>query len=459
MPQREAAAGGAVHWQRAASSPLLTDLYQLTMLEAYLGRGMHDTAFFEFFVRKLPRQRAFLVAAGLEQLLDYIETLSFTDDDLRALEETGRFSSTLLDYLAKFRFTGEVRAMPEGTAFFENEPIVQVIAPLPEAQLVETRIINLLHFQTLIASKAARCVLAAPGRSLVDFGLRRAHGAEAGLLAARAAYIAGFAGTATVLADPAFGIPIFGTMAHSYVQAHDDELDAFEHFARTFPAGTVLLIDTYDTLAAAHDVVALANRLAGEGIKIAGVRLDSGNMVKLAQQVREILDDGGCGDITIFCSGSLDEERLAADFAGLPVDGYGIGTRLDVSADAPYLDCAYKLQEYAGKPRRKRSSGKATLPGRKQVFRLAGGDGVPIADVVASETEQFDGTPLLEPVMRDGRRIAPSPPLDDVRRRAAHNLATLPESLRNPLTRGSYDVRISTRLESIAAALDSEQQR
>lgn len=444
-------------WKQAATSPLLTDLYQLTMLEAYLGRGMHDTAVFEFFARRLPKTRNFLLAAGLEQLLDYLEALSFSDEDLGALADTGRFSDTLLDYLADFRFSGEVRAMPEGTACFEDEPIVQVIAPLPEAQLIETRLINLLHFQTLVASKAARAVLAAPGKSLVDFGLRRAHGAEAGLLAARSAYIAGFAGTATVLAEPAFGIPIFGTMAHSYVQAHDDELDAFEHFARTYPDGTVLLIDTYDTLAAAENVVRLAKRLSREGIRIAGVRLDSGNMVRLAQQVRQILDDGGFGDITIFVSGSLDEERLANDFAGLPIDGFGIGTRLDVSADAPYLDCAYKLQEYAGKPRRKRSSGKSTLPGRKQVFRLSGADGIMLGDTVAEEHELVDGTPLLEPVMRDGRRIDASPSIEEVRQRAAASLAALPPSLRNPLAQGSYDVKVSAKLEAMAAEVDSRQ--
>lgn len=445
-----------MRWQDAASSPLLTDLYQLTMLEAYLGRGMHDSAVFEFFARRLPDARSFLLAAGLEQLLDYLETLSFGDAELRALADSGRFSDSLLDYLAGFRFSGEVRAIPEGTAVFENEPIIQVIAPLPEAQLIETRLINLIHFQTLVASKAARAVLAAPGKSLVDFGLRRAHGAEAGLLAARAAFIAGFTGTATVLAEPVFGIPIFGTMAHSYVQAHDDEFDAFEHFARTYPDGTVLLIDTYDTLAAARDVVRLARRLSPEGIRIAGVRLDSGNMVRLATAVRGILDDGGCGDITIFVSGSLDEEKLARDFAGLPVDGFGIGTRLDVSADAPYLDCAYKLEEYAGKPRRKRSQGKATLPGRKQVFRLTAGDGTMLGDTVAEIHELVDGTPLLETVMRDGRRTRPSPSLDEVRQRAAANLAALPPGLKDPLEKGGYDVAISAKLESMAAALDSE---
>ncbi len=447
---------GAPAWQDAATSPLLTDLYQLTMLEAYLGRSMHDTAVFEFFARRLPAGRNFLLAAGLEQLLDYLEALTFTESDLRALEATGRFSDALLDYLADFRFSGEVRAIPEGTVVFEDEPIVQVIAPLPEAQFVETRLINLIHFQTLIASKAARAVLAAPGRSLVDFGLRRAHGAEAGLLAARAAWIAGFSGTATVLAEPVFGIPIFGTMAHSYVQAHDDELDAFEHFARTYPDGTVLLIDTYDTLAAARDVVRLESRLSKEGIRIAGVRLDSGDLPRLAIEVRRILDDGGCEHITIFASGSLDEEKLARDFAGLPIAGFGIGTRLDVSADAPYLDCAYKLQEYAGKPRRKRSSGKATLPGRKQVFRLTSGDGTMLGDTVAEDHELVDGTPLLETVMQDGRRTGPSPSLNAVRQRAAANLATLPPGLKNPLEEGRYEVAISDRLRSMAAALDGE---
>ncbi|WP_315714355.1 MULTISPECIES: nicotinate phosphoribosyltransferase [unclassified Bradyrhizobium] len=274
-------------------SALLTDLYQMTMIEAYLESGQTDTAVFEFFVRKLPPQRSFLMAAGLEQALDFLQNIRFSQDELGWLERTEKFSKSLIDYLANFRFTGEVHAMPEGTVFFGNEPILRVTAPLPEAQLVETRLINILHFQTLIASKAARMVLLAPDKLLVDFGLRRSHGAEAGLLAARASYVAGFSGTATLLAEKSFGIPTYGTMAHSFVQSFDDEATAFEAFARARPENLVLLIDTYDTEAAARKVVMLAPRLKELGIAVSAVRLDSGDLSALAKKVRCILDSGG----------------------------------------------------------------------------------------------------------------------------------------------------------------------
>src|SRR5690606_33627014 len=279
-------------------------------------------------------------------------------------------SENLLSELETLRFTGDVYAMPEGSVAFPNEPLLRVVAPLPLAQLVETRIINILHFQTLIASKAARHVLLAPGKRLVDFGLRRAHGAEAGLMAARASYIAGYAGTATMSAGQHYGIPIFGTMAHSFIQAFDDEVAAFEAFAESRPEGLVLLIDTYDTEEAARKVVSLARKLAARGIRVSGVRLDSGDLVALSKSVRRILDDGGLRDVTIFASGGIDEKELVQfRRADAPIDGYGIGTSLTTSFDVPALDCAYKLQEYAGIGRRKRSAGKATWPGRKQIWR------------------------------------------------------------------------------------------
>ncbi len=435
-------------------SGLLTDLYQLTMLDAYLSRDMCDDAVFEFFSRRLPEKRSFLMAAGLEQLLDYLESLSFNADEIDWLASTGRFTKKLLDYLANFRFSGEVWAMPEGTVFFANEPIVQVIAPLPEAQLIETRLINLLHYQTLIATKAARCVLVAPDKMLVDFGLRRAHGAEAGLLAARASYIAGFTGTSTVLAEAEFAIPIYGTMAHSFVQAHASELESFEHFARMYPEGSVLLIDTYDTLVAAKSVTELVARLRPENIHVRAVRLDSGDLPALSVAVRKILDDNGCEDVSIFCSGSIDEYVLARDFIGTPADGFGIGTRLDVSADAPYLDCAYKIEEYAGIARRKRSAGKETWPGRKQVFRRRDARGVMIGDTLGQLGEDIAGQVLLEPVMRNGARLSPSPALDDVREYTAGELTSLPESMRDPLGKATYPVEISESLRMLAAEID-----
>lgn len=438
-----------------AAGALLTDLYQLNMIQAYLEHGRTRTAVFEFFVRKLPPRRNFLVAAGLEQALDYLENLRFTDDEIAWLGESGRFSPAFLRQLRALHFTGDVDAVPEGTVFFPNEPILRVVAPLPEAQLVETRLLNLLHFQSLIASKAARMVLAAPGKLLVDFGLRRAHGMEAGLLAARASYLAGFAGTATLLASRLFGIPSFGTMAHSFVQAHEDEVAAFEAFARSRPEGLVLLIDTYDTEAAARKVVELAPRLKAEGIAVRGVRLDSGNLVALSRAVRQILDDGGLPDVTIFASGGLDEEAIAAMLAaGAPIDGFGIGTSLTTSADAPALDCAYKLQEYAGVARRKLSAGKATWPGRKQVWRSHGADGRPAGDILSVLDDDQPGTPLLVPVMRHGRRIAPQPSLAAIRAYAAEALSRLPDDLRGLDPAPAYPVTVAPKLVALAETVD-----
>jgi nicotinate phosphoribosyltransferase len=440
-----------------ACSALFTDLYQLTMLQAYYAMGMTATAVFEFFVRKLPPSRNFYIAAGLEQALDYLEDLRFTLDELEWLAGCGRFRREFVDQLATFRFTGDVHAMPEGTVFFPDEPILRITAPLPEAQLVESRLINLLQFQTLIASKSARCVLAAPGKLLVDFGMRRAHGAEAGLLAARASYLAGFSGTATVNAGQHYGIPVYGTMAHSFIQAHDDEDRAFIDFARANPHSVVLLIDTYDTEAAAERVVALAPRMRAEGLPIHGVRLDSGDLAEHARKVRAILDAGGLPDATIFASGGLDELDLARmSAAGAPIDGYGIGSRLDVSADLPYLDCAYKLQEYAGLPRRKRSEGKSTWPGRKQVFRQFDA-GRMTGDTVAVEDESAPGTPLLELVMQGGRRVRVSPPLSEIRERTARNLEQLPAHLRRLDAHGDYSVRISDGLHELARQVDARE--
>lgn len=443
-----------------AASGLLTDLYQLTMLQSYLEHGMEEPAVFEFFVRKLPPGRNFLVAAGLEQALEYLENLSFTPQELQWLEESGRFDAGLIDYLGRLRFSGDVHAMPEGTVFFADEPILRVIAPLPQAQLVETRLINLLHFQTLIASKAARSVLAAPDGLLVDFGLRRAHGEEAGLMAARASYLAGFTGTSTVLAGYRFGIPIYGTVAHSYVLAHDDETAAFEAFARSYPEGATLLIDTYDTEAAAQKVVALARRLGEEGITIRAVRLDSGDLAEHARQVRAILDGGGLSEVKIFASGNLDEYELRRmKAAHAPIDGYGVGTRLDTSEDAPYLDCAYKLQEYAGIARRKLSEGKSTWPGRKQVYRQYDDEGRTRGDLLTTEGDRQEGDPLLQPVMQAGKRVIVPPGLERSREHCRDQIARLPESLRQLDQAPAYPVQVSQSLRDLARAVDLRLQR
>jgi nicotinate phosphoribosyltransferase len=437
----------------SAVSALLTDRYQLTMLKGYFDRGMYDVASFEFFVRTLPRERGFLIAAGLEQTLDYLEQLQFTPQELEWLAGPGGFAKAFVDHLAGWRFTGDVYAMPEGTVCFANEPLLRITAPIMEAQLVESRLINILHFQTLIASKAARCVLAAPEKVLVDFGMRRAHGAEAGLLAARASYLAGFDGTATVLAEKLFGIPSFGTMAHSFIQAHDDEVEAFYDFARCHPQNVVLLIDTYDTEGGARRVVELAPRLRAQAIAIKAVRLDSGDLNQEARRVRAILDAGGLADVDIFCSGNLDEYQLQDLLAqGAPIDGFGIGTRLDVSSDVPYLDCAYKLQEYAGRPRRKRSPGKVTLPGRKQVYRhYSPDDGRMIGDVLTLTDDQQEGQALLQPVMRGGRRLESPLPLGELRERVRAQVARLPNSLRQLRDAPAYPLTISDDLQALVS--------
>jgi nicotinate phosphoribosyltransferase len=434
---------------------LLTDLYELTMLQAYFARGMNGTAVFELFVRALPERRNFLLAAGLEQVVEYLCGLRLAVAELDWLAASGRFTAEFLRSLEALRFTGDLDAMPEGSVFFPDEPILRITAPLREAQLVESRVMNLLHFQTMVASKAARSVIAARGRQLVDFGLRRAHGAEAGLLSARAAYLAGFTGTATVEAARRFGIPAFGTMAHSYVQAHDDESQAFEHFALAQPDDALLLIDTYDTERAAETVCRIAPGLAARGAPVRGVRIDSGDLGGHARRVRAILDGAGLGTVTILASGNLDEDRIAAlEAGGAPIDAYGVGTRMNTSSDAPFLDCAYKLQEYAGRPRRKRSEGKATWPGRKQVFRQYDAQGRLACDFLVPLGKEVAGDPLLVPVMRGGEPIGAAVPLEESRAHARREIERLPDALRGLAPAPAFTVEVAAELRSLAASLD-----
>ena len=436
---------------------LLTDLYQLTMMQAYLDRGMDEPAVFELFVRKLPAQRNFLVAAGLEQALDFLESLAFTEPEIEWLARQGGFSAGLLERLRGFRFTGDVDAMLEGTVFFADEPVLRVTAPLPQAQLAESRLLNIVHLQTLIASKAARIVLAAGGRQLVDFGMRRAHGAEAALFAARSAWLAGFDGTATAEAGLRYGIPVFGTMAHSFVQAHRSEREAFENFARARPHRPVMLVDTYDTEAAVARVIDLYPKLAAEGIHVGGVRLDSGDLAAHAKAVRAMLDAAGLRQVIVFASGNLDEQRIARLLAdGAPIDGFGVGTALDTSSDAPTLDAVYKLQSYAGVARRKRSEGKATWPGIKQAWRLYDVQGRFARDRVGLADDAGDGEPLLQPVMRAGRRLPSTGTLAQARSRCAAQLARLPEALRALEPAASpYPVEISDTLRALAREVDA----
>ena len=407
---------------------LLTDLYQLTMAQAYLVEGMLEPAVFELFVRQLPAERNYLVAAGLEDVLDFLEGFQFLPEDLDYLAALGRFRPEFLNYLADLRFTGDVRALAEGTVFFAGEPVLEVVAPLPQAQLVETFILNQVHYQTLVASKAARVVTAAAGRVVVDFGLRRYHGADAGLKAARAGYLVGVDSTSNVLAGKRYGIPVTGTMAHSYVLAHADELGAFRAFAATYPE-TVLLVDTYDTLEGVRHVIRLAREL-GPDFRVRAIRLDSGDLAGLAREARRMLYEAGLAGVSIFASGDLDEYRIAELVAAdAPIGGFGVGTRMGTSADAPFLNCAYKLVEYAGRPCMKLSAAKLTLPGRKQVFRHMRGSRV-AGDVVGMHDERQGGRALLAPVMREGRRLPDATPgLARARAYCREELLSLPREV------------------------------
>jgi nicotinate phosphoribosyltransferase len=435
------------------SPALLTDFYQLTMLQAYFEERMHDAAVFSLFVRRLPERRNYLLACGLDDVLSYLETLRFDDAALDYLRSLGRFSERFLEHLKQFRFTGDVYAVAEGTPIFPHEPILEVVAPIGEAQLVETFIINQIQLQTMLASKGARVVDAAQGRRVVDFGLRRIHGLDAGMKAARAFHIAGVHATSNVAAGQAYGVELSGTMAHSYVQAHEDEYDAFRAFAQLY-GDTVLLVDTYDTLAAVRKIVKLAGEM-GPAFRVSGIRLDSGDLVELAVSARRILDDAGLSQVTIFASGNLNEDEVARIVAaGAPVDGFGVGTDMGVSRDAPSLEIIYKLVEYAGQGRLKLSPGKAILPGRKQIFRVEH-EGRAAYDVLAGHAERAPGRPLLQPVMAGGVRLPGGRvALDDARAHARAERERLPEALRalEPVDT-PYRVEISEALAQTRDAL------
>jgi nicotinate phosphoribosyltransferase len=420
-------AGPGGGWPGVDDLALVTDLYQLTMLQAYHRRGMEAPATFELFVRHMPADRRYLVACGLSSALAYLETLRFDADAIDGLRGLGRFDEAFLAWLGNLRFTGEVWAIPEGEIVYAAEPLLRVTAPLPEAQLVETFLLNAVLHQTGVASKAARCVLAAAARDVVDFSLRRDHGVDAGLKAARAAWIAGAAGTSNVLAGIRFGIPVFGTMAHSFVMAFDDELEAFRVYAEEYPDAATLLVDTYDTEEGLRRAAAVGRELAARGHALQGVRLDSGDVVGLSRTARRILDEAGLPDVRIFVSGDLNELRIAQIVAaGAPVDAFGVGTELGVVADAPALQGVYKLVEYAGRGRAKRSPDKQTLGGRKQVWRRDGG----FPDVLAREGVEIPGArPLLSKVMESGR-VTISDSLAEARARCTDAIAKLDSASR-----------------------------
>jgi nicotinate phosphoribosyltransferase len=440
-------------WVRDSNVALLTDLYELNMLQSYFAEGMNDIAVFDLFIRRLAPNRNYLVACGLEHVLHYLESLSFSDEAIAYLRSLKQFSNSFLESLTYFRFTGDVYAVPEGSIVFANEPLIEVVAPLPEAQLVETFLMNQVHLGTLAASKAARVVWAAAGRSVVDFGARSMHGADAAVKEPRAFYIAGMDSTSSVLAGQMWGIPLAGTMAHSYVLAFDSELEAFRHFVRTYPTA-VLIVDTYDTTRGVEHTIELAREL-GSQFRLSGIRLDSGDLGKHAREARRQLDAAGLQQVKIFASSSLDEyeiQRLVSD--GVPIDGFGVGRSLATSADGSFLDTAYKLAEYAGTPKMKLSESKATLPGRKQVFRESVA-GKAVRDVLGLVDEpHVAGEPLLVKVMENGRRLQAPETVDFCRTRCGTQRSSLPASLMS-LSKADpgYPVELSQGLRQLQAAL------
>lgn len=447
------------HRDPSGSSPaLFTDMYQLTMAQAYVAEGMLGPATFSLFYRNLPDDRNYILSCGIDDVVDFLCDLSFGDDDLAYLRETGKFSGAFLDYLADFRFTGDVHALPDGTPTFPHAPMLEVTAPAPEAQIVETWVMNQMHVQSVLATKAARIVHSADGRPVLDFGLRRIHGADNGLKAAKAFHVAGVTATSNVLAGKVFGIPISGTMAHSYVQAHDREMDAFRNFVREFP-DTVLLVDTYDTINGVENVCRLAEEL-GDDFRVSGIRLDSGDLTGLAGKSRRILDAAGLEQVDIFASGGLNEFEIRDMLdQGAPIDGFGVGTAMGVSPDAPDLDIAYKLVEYAGRGRMKLSSGKPTLPGAKQIFRRHQGNKA-VGDTLGRRDEALEGTPLLEPFVREGRRVRRADTPDQARTRAGERLDTLPEAILSiDRAKNDYPVELSDSLRSHRGRVQAEVER
>ncbi|MFN3976178.1 MAG: nicotinate phosphoribosyltransferase [Aquificaceae bacterium] len=413
---------------------LFTDLYELTMAQAYFEAGKTGNAVFSLFVRKLPERRNFLVSCGLEPLLEALSEFSFGDEELKYLKSLGIFKDWFLDYLKEYRFRSNLYAIGEGRIIFQNEPIVQLEGPLPDVQILETIVINLIHYNTLVASKSARCYIAAKGKALVDFGLRRAHGLDAGLYAARASYIAGFSGTSNLFAGMKYSIPVFGTMAHSFVMVFEEEEEAFRAFAKTFPDRTILLIDTYDTLEGAKK----AAKLMKEGIKVVGVRIDSGDIEELSKGVRKVFDGEGFKDVKILVSGGVDEMDIYEWLSrSAPIDAFGVGTKLLTSSDAPYLDIAYKLVEYEGKPKFKLSPGKATFPFKRQVIRHYQDSYMAYDEVIP-----YREGGLVELVCKEGNLIKRLPSLKEIRELFMEELSQLPPSLLSLDKRAEYKVEV-----------------
>jgi nicotinate phosphoribosyltransferase len=443
-----------LNWLKEENMSLFTDFYELTMCASYFDNKKFEPATFDLFIRRLPENRSYLLFAGLEQTLSYLESVKFTEEQLAYLKTQG-FNQQFLNYLRAFKFTGDVWAAPEGTVAFPCEPLIRVTAPIIEAQLVETFLLNTINLQTMIATKASRVVNAAKGKAVIEFGLRREHGVDAGMKVARSSYIAGCQGTSNVLAGLVYGIPIFGTMAHSFVMSYETELEAFRAFAKTFPANSTLLIDTYDDIAGAEKAAIIAKELEEKGFRLSGVRLDSGDLAATSKKVREILDQKDLQYVHIFASGDLDEFKVAELLKkGAKIDAFGVGTKMGTSADKPYVDVIYKLSETMNAngdfaPIMKLSKGKVTLPGRKQVYRCKDKNGNFEKDIIALAEEKVEGEPLLIKVMEKGKVTYVFPSLSRIRATTAENLSRLPKKYHKATGASEYPVKLSQKLEKL----------
>lgn len=421
---------------------LLTDLYELTMAQVYFEKNINGTAVFNFFIRPT-KNRNYFLNAGLELLIDYLLNIRFSEEDIYFLKSTGKFTEGFLDYLRNFKFTGNLYAVEEGEIVFANEPIVQVEAPIIQAQIIETFLINTLQISILVATKALRCYSVAKNTLLIDFGLRRAHGTDAGMIAARSSYIGGFAGTSNLLAGKVFGIPIYGTMAHSFIMAHQTEEEAFKNFAEVYPDNTIFLVDTYDTINGVKNAIKVANKL---GIRIKGIRIDSGDLYILSREARRILDENGFKDAIILASGGINEYKIKELMEkNAPIDGFGVGTELDTSSDLPYLDCAYKLVEYNDRPVIKLSRKKITVPYKKQIYRLYRNNRI-FKDIIAHYDEQIEGVKLLKLYIENGNLVRRLPSLKEIRELSLINFQKLPETFKSLNQNMTLTPEISQRL-------------
>ncbi len=445
---------GFLGYLKAENMSLFTDFYELTMCASYFDNKNFEPATFDLFIRRLPENRSYFLFAGLQEALLYLQNIKFNDEQISYLKNQG-FNQSFLDYLHNFKFTGDVYAVPEGTVVFPNEPLIRITAPIIEAQLVETFLLNSINLQTMIATKASRVVHSAKGKSVIEFGLRREHGIDAGVKVARSSYIAGCQGTSNVLAGQTYNLPVFGTMAHSFIMSYPKEIDAFRAFAKTFPDKSTLLIDTYNDVSGAEKAVLVGKELESKGHKLGGVRLDSGDLAKSSQKIRKILDKQGLSYAKIFVSGDLDEYKIASLLEqGAKIDMFGVGTKMGTSSDKPYLDVIYKLCETMNSdgsfvPIMKLSEEKSTLPGRKQVYRFKNQEGIMEKDVIALADEHVQGEGLLAKVMEKGKLIYNFPTLNDVRAHASENLSKLPERYRALTHAPVYPIEISHNLQSL----------